>query len=751
MRKKLLFLSLMICINTFFDCKGLLSAATITDNTGDTKIKIASGYDSSHQEAADISMSFDNNFNTMYHSKFNNSGSNYFPITLVYKFEKPEKVDYFLYYPRIDRNINGNFKDVDIYVRRAKQEEFEKVMSYDFEGSCDLSEVDFTPALDLVTEIKFIVRSGSGTGQGFASCTEMNFYRRNGEMGTFPKDLFTDETCSELQPTITQEAINNEKDSLFRNLATLMLKGGYQREFRIQEFKATMNPDIQAKENSCTPFSRLDNPTGIMAEGGKPFIFFAGKTNHTKVSLYIQNLDAPKGEDGYGGICYPVHEGKNRIMPIKSGLIYLLFTSAQPDTCQPIKIHFVSGKVNGYFDISKHSPERWKELLSNAENKYFDVLGLHTHFTFETDDFRKYVKEIQPLINIYDSIVIHEQEFEGLRKYDRMMRNRIYINTSNVEGVLFSAPYHIGFGKEYISENLDLNKIHSGWGFPHELGHQLQVRPAMLWRGMTEVTNNIQSMEVQRWLGNPSRLLTETKENYPNAYEGAMHQAFVLKKPFSQIQDVFCQLVPFWQLRLYEMDILGKQDFYQDLYEEARKLRNSKMTDGQLQLNFIYLCCKSAHQDLRRYFKSWGFMQPIHITINDYGSSDLIITNQDIDETNKKIDALNVTDVPNDVIKYVTDGNKEIIKQNKTGVFGTVTYNSTTRTLIMKGFNNILAYELYCNGKLVSTSLTDNIRLPKNLKTAHLSIIARGVNESKTINVKTHTDIHQHHYNKRKR
>src|SRR5574344_1309340 len=751
MRKKLLFLSLMICINTFFDCKGLLYAATTSDNTGDNKIKIASGYDSSHQEAADISMSFDNNFNTMYHSKFNNSGSNYFPITLVYKFEKPEKVDYFLYYPRIDRNINGNFKDVDIYVRRAKQEEFEKVMSYDFEGSCDLSEVDFTPALDSVTEIKFIVRSGSGTGQGFASCAEMNFYRRNGEMGTFPKDLFTDETCSELQPTITQEAINNEKDSLFRNFATLMLKGGYQREFRIQEFKATMKPDIQAKENSCTPFSRLDNPTGIMAEGGKPFIFFAGKTNHTKVSLCIQNLDAAKGEDGYGGICYPVHEGKNRIMPIKSGLIYLLFTSAQPDTCQPIKIHFVSGKVNGYFDISKHSPERWKELLSNAENKYFDVLGLHTHFTFETDDFRKYVKEIQPLINIYDSIVIHEQEFEGLRKYDRMMRNRIYINTSNVEGVLFSAPYHIGFGKEYISENLDLKKIHSGWGFPHELGHQLQVRPAMLWRGMTEVTNNIQSMDVQRWLGNPSRLLTETKENYPNAYEGAMYQAFVLMKPYSQIQDVFCQLVPFWQLRLYEMDILGKQDFYQDLYEEARKLRNSKMTDGQLQLNFIYLCCKSAHQDLRRYFKSWGFMQPIHITINDYGSSDLIITNQDIDEINKKIDALNVTDVPNDVIKYVTDGNKEIIKQNKTGVFGTVIYNSTTRTLIMKGFNNILAYELYCNGKLVLTSLTDNIRLPKNLRTAHLSIIACGVNESKTINVKTHTDIHQHHYNKRKR
>jgi hypothetical protein len=256
-------------------------------------------------------------------------------------------------------------------------------------------------------------------------------------------------------------------------------------------------------------------------------------------------------------------------------------------------------------------------------------------------------------------------------------------------------------------------------------------------------------MEVQRWLGNPSRLLTETKENYPNAYEGAMYQAFVLMKPYSQVQDVFCQLVPFWQLRLYEMDILGKQDFYQDLYEEARKLRNSKMTDGELQLYFIYLCCKSAHQDLRRYFKSWGFMQPIHTTINDYGSSDLIITNQDIDEINKKIDALNVTDVPDDVIKYITDGNKEIIKQNKTAVFGTVAYDSTTRALKMEGFDNILAYELYSQGKLVSTSLTDNIKLSKNLRIENLSIIARGMNNSKIIKIKMPTGTHQQ--NKRKR
>lgn len=733
MRKKLLYLMMVISFTALFSRNNDLYAVTKTDIAGDIKLKIAGGYDSSHHEDADISMSFDNDLNTIYHSEYNNQLGNYFPITLIYRFNRPETIDYFLYYPRIDGNINGNFQEVDIYAKTTKQTDFKKIMSYDFEGSRDLSQVDFCPALNSVTEIKLVVRSGAGTGQGFASCAEIEFYKKASKRKTHSSRLFTDETCTELRPNITQKQIYQEKDTMIRQIAIRMLRGNYQKEFRIQEFKATMNPDIQAKQNGCTPFSRLDNPTGITAEKGKPFIFFAGETNNKKLLLCIQNLDAKKGQDGYGGTCYLIHKGRNMMIPKETGLTYLLYQSSRPDTCNPIKIHFISGKVNGYFDITKHSPERWKELLSKASYKYFDALGKNVHFTFYTEDFRKYVSDINPLINLYDSIIIHEQEFEGLGKYNCMMKNRVYINVSNVEGILFSAPYHIGFGKEYISDHLDVNKMRSDWGFPHELGHQLQVRPAMLWHGMTEVTNNIQSMEVQRWLGNPSRLLTEARDHYANAYEGAMHQAFVEAKPFARIEDVFCQLVPFWQLRLYEMDILGKKDFYKDIYEEARKLSNTGMTNGQLQLNFIYLCCKSAHQDLREYFKEWGFMQPIHTIINDYGFFTMVITEQDIDDINRKIDALNVTDVPADIIKYITDGNKEIIKEDMPSTFGVVAYDNTTHSLKMQGFKNILAYELYDNGKLIATSLTDNITLSNDLEVKHLSIIARGTNESKTI------------------
>ena len=47
----------------------------------------------------------------------NNSGSNYFPITLTYNLEEVSDVDYLVYYPRTD-GANGKFKEVDVYKRQ---------------------------------------------------------------------------------------------------------------------------------------------------------------------------------------------------------------------------------------------------------------------------------------------------------------------------------------------------------------------------------------------------------------------------------------------------------------------------------------------------------------------------------------------------------------------------------------------------------------------------------------------------------
>ncbi len=92
------------------------------------------------------------------------------------------------------------------------------------------------------------------------------------------------------------------------------------------------------------------------------------------------------------------------------------------------------------------------------------------------------------------------------------MNNRLYIHTTYRE-MLYATPYHIGFQESQLPLLLCPDSLKGAhcWGPAHELGHVLQVSPSMKWTGMTEVTNNIQSMEIQRLWGNPSRLHTESR------------------------------------------------------------------------------------------------------------------------------------------------------------------------------------------------------------------------------------------------
>ena len=92
-----------------------------------------------------------------------------------------------------------------------------------------------------------------------------------------------------------------------------------------------------------------------------------------------------------------------------------------------------------------------------------------------------------------------------------------------------------------------------------------------------------------------------------------MNVAFVQKRPFAYLSDWFDQLVPFWQLRLYVMDICGKSDFYKDVYEASRLLnaQGTHLTSGQLQLEFVYNSCVAAgHGPFARFLKNGaGFKQ----------------------------------------------------------------------------------------------------------------------------------------------
>lgn len=679
----------------------------------DIKVKVLSGEASSFQGGEDISRSFDNDMATIYHSNWNNSSENYFPITLTYRFAPGSDMDYFIYHPRTSGS-NGNFKEVEIRVKSnanvRSADEWNTVMTKNFGGSNAAVRVDFPKSQIGVGEVQFVVKSGAGDGQGFASCAEMEFYKKNPD--TFdPTLLFTDGTCSELKPGLTEEAIENCPYSFYKNIAYYMKQGRYPSEFRIQTYKAWPHPDAPAETHKTTPYSLRDNPTGISVKNNDPIMIFVGDTHGYTVNALIQNLDVPGG-DGFGGSSYPLSVGANKIIARNKGLMYILYHTPDFEKAPPVKIHIASGEVNGYFDVAKHQqPSDWKRLLDNAVDKYFDVVGKYAHLTFPAERFRAQTPDGKALIDAYDKIVNSEMEFMGLYKYDKLFKNRMYLNVIYT-GYMYATNYHTAFNDNTLNDLCNVKQLTTGscWGPAHEIGHCNQTRPGFRWIGTTEVTNNVMSQYIQTTIfGQPSRLQTEDMGGgMRNRYSKAWNQIIVAGAPHGQFgdrnahgeyeSDVFCKLVPLWQLELYYGKAQGRTPlqqsdlggFYPDVYEYVRTHPDLR-TAGEQQTEFVYICSQVARANLLDFFEKWGFLTPIDIIVDDYGKAKLTVTQARIDEIRQRVEALNYPK-PDVALEYITDNTIDLYQNMPSVIRGTAVRNGSSFT--MTGWKNVAVYEV---------------------------------------------------------
>jgi hypothetical protein len=696
------------------------------DIKDDIKVPVSSGKASSYQSGANIEKSFDGDFNTLYHSNWNNSAPDYFPITLDYFFENQECIDYLIYYPRTE-GYNGRFKEVEIWVKTEENPTYVKVTDYDFKGSSIPTRVVFEKPVEKPLAIRFVIKSGVGDGQGFASCAEMEFYRRNPDNFDV-LTIFSDITCSELRPGITLTDIEKIPVSLYRNIALYLYNGNYPAEFRIQEYRAWPHPDDWAKENKTSTLSLLDNPTGISVSQGEDLVVFVGKTNGHTLSIKVQDLNKPNG-DGYGNASfYSLAEGMNKLKMKNKGLVYVFYHTPDYKVAPPVKIHFATGQVNGYYDSQKHQPSDWARLLNAAKDPYFDVLGEYAHLTFPTEDFRTYAGNDGPeLIAAYDDLVRLEEDFMGLMKYDRHPVNRAYFHVMYTS-YMYSTSYRTAYNVSTTSSILKLSTLKSTpWGPAHELGHTFQTRPGFKWLGMTEVSNNVHSLYVQTQWGNPSRLESESMGRFNNRYEKAYYNSFVNGIPHPGEADVFCKLVSLWQLQLYLADACGYTDFYKDFYEQIR-IKPDKPTAGEQQLEFVITVCDVAKKDLTDFFVKWGYLTPFDAEIDDYGKGRLTVTQHQIDEIVADIKSKNYPPVT-DKIEYICDSNKQYFKNRSSVQKGTATKNGTSVSML--GWKNVVAYEVYEGDKLVFVSNKDSFTLDSPV-TSSTKVYAVAYNGDKT-------------------
>lgn len=698
---------------------GSYDASSADDIQGDNKLRIVSATASSTQPNghSGIERSFDGDLTTIYHSQWDNSASNYFPIELVYNLEKVENIDYIVYHPR-QSGSNGNFRVVE-FLASEDGTSYTTIAEKDFKGSGTASRVSFDTPIR-AKHIKVIVRSGAGDGRGFAACAEMEFFSKRGDAFDY-KTLFKDDVCSELKDNITEKDIKACKNSFFRNLAHYIFNDQYNREFRVAEFKAWADPVIMSQTHKTNPYSLLDNPTGISVKENEDLVVIVGETHgYDRLALCVVNLNKPGG-DGFGDrITYPIYKGINKIKMRRAGLVYVMYhvdDLNKVSSHKPIKMHFASGNVNGYYDSQNPKlRDRWSELLSKAVDPYFDVVGKYVHMTFPTKTYRSVVGDRGlELADRYDTIVKSEMHLLGLYKNgNKPFQNRMYMHVM-YHSYMYATWYHTAYNEGTLNEILNLDK-YALWGPAHEIGHMNQTRPGAMWKGMTECTVNIKSAYVQTTVfRQPCRLQVENMSGSEphNRYTKAFNAIIVRERPHSYgtedgVQhgqdktDVFAQLVPFWQLELYFGKVLGmtpsldggsQEGFYPNLYDYFRKNNSAEWGEnGHHQTEFAYAASKVSGYDLTDFFTKWGFLRPIQRTVDDYGVGNLSVTQQRVDEVKAKIKAAKLKSLGNTPIEYITDATVELFKTKPAIVPGTVQANG--RTLTLNGWSNVVAYEV---------------------------------------------------------
>lgn len=476
------------------------------------------------------------------------------------------------------------------------------------------------------------------------------------------KDLKVFETslATSLKKNVSNAAIKKIKDERLRTLATALKAGTYQTEYRVAEYKAFLSPTMLGKQLRIgNGYSNYENITGIYLSKGKHLVMVENIAEGKNVELLLPNwnrrapegIETTKDPNGWGIIkkTFPLKNGVNEIdVTDWDGLVYIHYYSDQPRNEKPIKVHFVNGQVNGYFDIRKNNNEDWKKLIDNAVYPVLDARGRHIQIAYPVEALKKYAYERgTDLISNYDSLVYRQHRFIGLVKYKRVPENHIlarvnynYYMFRDGDGVAYMGTQP-GYAMGMVAHP---DKVISGdpcWGFSHEVGHVHQLSPYLNWGGLGEVSNNIVTLYVTTSFGNKSRI--SAQKNYEKARKSIIDN----KISYLQDEDVFNRLVPFWQLQLYFAGAGKQPDFYADLHEAFRQQtdeggRGHRKKVAEYQLNFVKQACKVSKTDLTEFFDKWGFFHIGKFEMNDYGKYTYEMTPEMVAACKTEVKAMNL-------------------------------------------------------------------------------------------------------------
>lgn len=617
----------------------------------DIQVKPYAGKASEEETDPDRSIehSFDDKFiadgGVPYHSKWGQSAD--FPVILEYYFEGNTDIDYFIYHTN---SGNGTFGKFDVYTQTKENTEYVHQGSYDFNMRNSPSIASLKTPVK-ATKVKFEVHSGKN---GYVSCDEMQFFKKN-KKNTLEEQLltvFTDITCSEIKPDVTQEQIEALPE-FFIQTASALKDDSYnkwEKEFRIREYYPYSSADEWADKLMTRKYGDLDNPTGIYVNEGDEVVVLVGNTHGQSISIQNIGEETSKGyaQTSVNGDIYPLKEGVNKLTAKQTGMLFVMYnTNIQNPDAQPIKIHIPlgGGKVCGFFSLKEHQTnEKYKELIDKADYKYFCVIGNAIILYFHHKQLKAAVPyDILSSIELWDNMIQWQQELMGIEDvYPKQMNNHIFA-ISPEGGYMWASEGRIGFVYTALGDILRKSYLmasRNSWGPAHEIDHVHQG--AINWASTTESSNNLFSnYTIYKFGQNCSRGTELAVPEYAANVKKAtlVFRRCVENKAWCdfgtdyQGEDPEMHARMNWQLWNYYHRCGYNPQFFPTLFKLMRENRVSTQDPGENQMMYARMACRAANENLTDFFERWGFFVPISMKVNQYGTYNYIVTDAMIKET----------------------------------------------------------------------------------------------------------------------
>ena len=617
----------------------------------DIQVKPYAGKASEEETDPDRSIehSFDDKFiadgGVPYHSKWGQSAD--FPVILEYYFEGNTDIDYFIYHTN---SGNGTFGKFNVYTQTKENTEYVHQGSYDFNMRNSPSIASLKTPVK-ATKVKFEVHSGKN---GYVSCDEMQFFKKN-KKNTLEEQLltvFTDITCSEIKPDVTQEQIEALPE-FFIQTASALKDDSYnkwEKEFRIREYCPYSSADEWADKLMTRKYGDLDNPTGIYVNEGDEVVVLVGDTHGQSISIQNIGEETSKGyaQTSVNGDIYPLKEGVNKLTAKQTGMLFVMYnTNIQNPDAQPIKIHIPlgGGKVCGFFSLKEHQTnEKYKELIDKADYKYFCVIGNAIILYFHHKQLKAAVPyDILSSIELWDNMIQWQQELMGIEDvYPKQMNNHIFA-ISPEGGYMWASEGRIGFVYTVLGDILRKSYLmasRNSWGPAHEIGHVHQG--AINWASTTESSNNLFSnYTIYKFGQNCSRGTELAVPEYAANVKKAtlVFRRCVENKAWCdfgtdyQGEDPEMHARMNWQLWNYYHRCGYNPQFFPTLFKLMRENRVSTQDPGENQMMYARMACRAANENLTDFFERWGFFVPISMKVNQYGTYNYIVTDAMIKET----------------------------------------------------------------------------------------------------------------------